>query len=42
MNELLALTLIELTEAIRARKASPVELMEAVIDVSTSRRNFLQ
>ncbi|UCD57557.1 MAG: amidase, partial [Candidatus Hydrogenedentota bacterium] len=31
MNELLALTLIELTEAIRTRKASPVELMEAVL-----------
>ena len=31
MNELLALTLVELTEAIRNRKASPVELMESVL-----------
>lgn len=31
MNELLALTLIELTEAIKTRKSSPVELMEAVL-----------
>ena len=32
MNELLGLSLIELTEAILTRKTSPVELMEAVID----------
>ncbi|MBW2142241.1 MAG: amidase [Deltaproteobacteria bacterium] len=31
MNELLGLTLIELTEAIKTRKASPVELMEAIL-----------
>lgn len=31
MNELLKLSLIELTEAIQKRKTSPVELMEAVI-----------
>jgi len=31
MNELLGLSLIELVEAIQARKTSPVELMEAVI-----------
>jgi len=31
MNELLALTLIELTEAIKTRTTSPVELMEAVL-----------
>ena len=31
MNELLALTLIQLTEAIKSRKTSPVELMEAVL-----------
>lgn len=31
MNELLALTLVELTEAIRNRKTSPVELMESVL-----------
>ncbi len=31
MSELLALTLTELTDAIRTRKVSPVELMEAVL-----------
>lgn len=31
MNELLGLTLVELTEALRGRKASPVELMQAVL-----------
>ena len=31
MNDLLKLTLIELVEAIGARKTSPVELMEAVL-----------
>jgi aspartyl-tRNA(Asn)/glutamyl-tRNA(Gln) amidotransferase subunit A len=31
MNELLTLTLIELTEAIKTRKTSPVEVMEAVL-----------
>jgi aspartyl-tRNA(Asn)/glutamyl-tRNA(Gln) amidotransferase subunit A len=31
MNELLALTLIELTDALKTRKASPVELMEVVL-----------
>ncbi|MFI5397937.1 MAG: amidase [Candidatus Binatia bacterium] len=31
MNELLELTLVELTEMLRARKASPVELMQAVL-----------
>ena len=31
MHELLGLTLIELTEALRAKKASPVELMQAVL-----------
>ena len=31
MNELLTLTLIELAEALRERKASPVELMEATL-----------
>jgi len=31
MHELLGLTLIELTDALRARKASPVELMKAVL-----------
>jgi len=31
MHELLGLTLIELTEALRARKASPVDLMQAVL-----------
>ena len=31
MNELLSLSLIELTERLRARQASPVELMEAVL-----------
>ena len=31
MNELLKLTLVELTEALQKRKASPVELMEAVL-----------
>jgi aspartyl-tRNA(Asn)/glutamyl-tRNA(Gln) amidotransferase subunit A len=31
MHELLSLTLVELTERLRARRASPVELMEAVL-----------
>src|SRR5262245_9631275 len=31
MHELLSLTLVELTERLRARQASPVELMEAVL-----------
>jgi len=31
MHELLGLSLIELTEALRARRASPVELMQAVL-----------
>ena len=31
MNELLTLTLIELAEALRERKASPIELMEATL-----------
>ena len=31
MNELLTLSLVELTEAMKTRKASPVELMEAVL-----------
>ncbi|MBI4515425.1 MAG: amidase [Deltaproteobacteria bacterium] len=31
MHELLGLTLVELAETLRARKASPVELMEAVL-----------
>ena len=31
MNELLTLSLVDLTEAIRTRKTSPVELMEAVL-----------
>ena len=31
MDELLGLSLIELTEVLRARKASPVELMQAVL-----------
>jgi len=31
MNELLGLTLIELTERLRARRVSPVELMDAVL-----------
>ncbi len=31
MNELLSLSLVELTERVRARQASPVELMEAVL-----------
>ncbi len=31
MNELLSLSLVELTALLRARKASPVELMEAVL-----------
>src|SRR5438552_12559289 len=31
MHELLGLTLIELTEVLRARKASPVELMQVVL-----------
>ena len=30
-HDLLGLTLVELTETLRARKASPVELMEAVL-----------
>ena len=34
MNELLTLTLIELTDAIKARKASPVELMEVVLQAA--------
>jgi len=32
MNELLKLTLVELTEAIHTRKTSPVEVMKAVLD----------
>ena len=32
MNEMLGLTLIELTDAVKARKISPVELMEAVLE----------
>ena len=31
VNELLTLTLTELTERLRARRASPVELMDAVL-----------
>ena len=31
MNELLGLTLIELTERLKSRRASPVELMNAVL-----------
>ena len=31
MNELLGLTLIELTERLRARQVSPIELMDAVL-----------
>jgi len=31
MNELLGLTLVELTETLRARKSSPVDLMKAVL-----------
>lgn len=31
MNELLTLTLVELVDRLRQRKASPVELMKAVL-----------